>query len=98
VKPQGRNETDHPSRHPLDSFNEGLVVISVEGRGGIEPAPELSHLLPADEAAEIFAGIARSDKLTRAEYPETVGSVASFLLMRCYVTFFTHLSRYGKET
>jgi hypothetical protein len=56
-----------------------LVVVSVEGRGGIEPAPELSHLLSADEAAEILAGIARDDELTCSEYPETVGSVASFL-------------------
>ena len=79
VKPQSGNETDHPSRHPLDGFNKGLVVVSVEGRGGIEPAPELSHLLPADEAAEILAGIARGDEFTCAEYPETVGNSASFL-------------------
>jgi len=41
--------------HPLTA-STGLVVVSVEGRGGIEPAPELSHLLSADEAAEILAG------------------------------------------
>lgn len=75
MKAQGGQQAHHPRRHAFSSFDEGLMFVAVESRGGVKSAGNLPHLLAGYEPAEIFARIASGDEIAGAKDPEPVGCI-----------------------
>ena len=89
---QGGQQAHHPSRHAFGSFDEGLMFVAVESRGGVKSAGNLPHLLADYEPAEIFARVAGGDEIAGAKDSEPVGCVRCRIqARRKIVTFTMHL-------
>ena len=92
MKIQGGQQADHPRRHAFGGFDEGLMFVAVECRGGIKATGDLPHSLADHEPAEIFARVASRDEIAGAKDPEPVGCVRCRIQTgRKIVTFTMHL-------